>query len=136
MANTVTNTQVLVGQNEVIQYVTLASDGSQETDLVIYDSSAVATSLGITDPLTCNILSVYGSASTASTARVWLEFDATTDILAIDIPAQTNPTDKNFRYIGGLKNTAGTGITGDVTLTTTGLASGDKLTIILEVKPQ
>lgn len=142
MANTITNTRILANQKRVIQYVTISSDGSEETDLVIYDSSVVATALGITDPLTCTILDVYASASAAAPAvsgagaRVWLEFDASTDVLALDIPAGTNPTKTNFEMsFGGLKNTSGSGITGDVTLSTAGLESGDKITIILQVKP-
>lgn len=137
MANTITNTQTIVSRGLVIQYITIASDGSEETDLVLYDSSAVATSLGLAaDPLTCNLLEVYASVSAASTARVQLQFDATTDILALDIPTATDIVNKDFRPIGGLKNTGGTGITGDITLTTTGLEAGDNMTIILQVKPE
>lgn len=135
MANTIVNTRTLTGQDRVtIHYVTIASDGSEETDLVIYDSSVVATAIGITDPLICTLQSIYASVSAASTARVKLEWDATTDVLALDIPAGTNPTKNDFRPISGLKNTAGTGITGDITLTTTGLEAGDNITIIIMVK--
>lgn len=135
MANTVTNTRISANKARVIQYITIASDGTEETDLVIYDSSAVATALGIDDPLDCTILSIYATVSAAATARVKLEFDATTDVLALDIPVQTSPIKNDFSKVGGLANTAGTGITGDITLTTTGLESGDTLTIIIAVKP-
>jgi len=136
MANTITNKTLHVSSTRAVQYITLASDGTNETATVIYDSSAIATANGDADTLTCTILSLYGSASTANTARVKLLFDASTDVLAIDIPAGTNPTAVDFRRtipIGGLKNTAGSGITGDILLTTTGLASGDAITIVLEV---
>ncbi len=133
MVNTVTNTRLNAGYKNIIQYITIASDGSEETDLVVYDSSAVATALGITDPLTCAINSIYATVSAADTARVILEFDADTDVLALDIPP-LHVTKNDFKPIGGLRNTAGTGITGDITLTTTGLAAGDYITIILNVK--
>jgi hypothetical protein len=135
MANTVTDTTLHTGNAQVIKYITIASDGTEETDLVIYDSSAIATTLGLTDTSNCKILSIYATVSAASTARVKLEFDANTDVLALDIPA--NVLVKNdFRPIGGLKNTSSTGKTGDITLTTTGLESGDAITIILCVDPR
>jgi hypothetical protein len=135
MANTVTDTTLHTGNAQVIKYITIASDGTEETDLVIYDSSAIATTLGLTDTSNCKILSIYATVSAASTARVKLEFDANTDVLALDIPA--NVLVKNdFRPIGGLKNTSSTGKTGDITLTTTGLESGDAITITLCVDPR
>lgn len=41
MPNTVTNTRVVAGRDLVVQQVLLVSDGSEETDLVVYDSSAL-----------------------------------------------------------------------------------------------
>lgn len=134
MPNTVNNTQLGASTHRVIQYITLVSDSSEETDLVVYDSSATATTIGITDPLKCTIESIYATVSAATTARVRLEFDATTDVLAVDIPA-LELVKNDFRPIGGLRNYAGTGITGDITLTTTGLESGDMITICLVVRP-
>ena len=133
MANTVTSSVISTSLKEAIVYTTISSDGTEETDLVIYDSSAVATTVGTTDPLDSAIISVYASVSAAATARAWLEWDATTDVLAFDIPA-ANPVKANFRAIGGLPNQAGSGITGDITLTTTGLESGDKITLVLHVR--
>ncbi len=137
MPNTVTNTRILTSKHMVVQYITIASDGSEETDLVIYDSSAVAAALvpAIADPLDCTILSIYATVSAAAiTATVNLEFDAGTDVLALNIPVNT-VVKNDFRPIGGLANTSGSNITGDITLTTTGLTSGDSMTIILAVRP-
>ena len=141
MANTKTNTQVVVSKARVIQYLTLSSDASQETDYVVYDSSAVATTLGRTDPLKCRILSVraYLSASAptlgATTgAQCILECDATTDVLAFTIPANTH-VKFNASCYGGLPWLGATGSTGDLLLTTTGLEAGDTLTLVLEVYP-
>lgn len=134
MANTIVNTRQIAGSRSIFQYITLVSDGSEETDLVVFDSSAVATLNHFTDPLDCTIVSVYATVSAAATARVKLEFDADTDVLALDlIPLQV--THKDFSCMGGLQNTSGTGKTGDITLTTTGLESGDLITIILQVRP-
>lgn len=141
MANVITNTTIFTGNKEVVQYITLLSDGSEETGTVIYDSSAVATTLGLTDTLNCRIRSIYATVSaahptaTGGGARVKLLFDATTDVLALDIPPNTL-VKNDFLKVGGLRNTAGSGKTGDILLTTTGLESGDAITIILSVDPR
>ena len=134
MSNTNTITVISSSLKEAVVYVTIDSDGTEETDLVIYDSSAVASLVGTTDPLDSTILSVYASVSAAVTARVELQWDASTDVLALDIPAGTNATKCNWRSIGGLPNQGGSGKTGDITLTTTGLESGDNITIVLHVR--
>lgn len=138
MANTNKLVNIVYTAKEAVVYLTIASDGTEETDLLIYDSSAVAAEIakinpGFPDPLTCRILEVYGSVAAASTARVKLEWDASTDVLAMDIPAGQSPTKANFRKHGGLTNQGGTGINGDILLTTTGLESGDTITIVLTV---
>lgn len=133
MSNTIKNVELSANPKTVVKYITLASDGTNETATIIYDSSAIATTLGLTDPLTCGFLEVYATASVASTARIKLLWDATTDVLALDIPPGQSPTKACFRSIGGLINQGGTGITGDILLTTTGLASGDAITLVLTI---
>lgn len=133
MANTITNTTLMLGNSKVVKYVCIASDGTQETDYVLYDSSAIAASLGKSDPLNCKIRSLQCFSSSAA-AVMKLEWDAATDVLALALPLRD--VDVCFDSFGGLKNTAGTGKTGDILLTTTGLASGDSVTIILTVGPE
>lgn len=140
MANTITTKTILATKARIILYVTLASDGTNETNTVIYDSSVQAAALvpPISDPLTSTILRVRAYASTASTARVVLRWDATTPILALSIPTGQEAIEQDFQHsIGGLPNLAkgNTGVTGDITLTTTGLASGDSIDLVLEVRP-
>jgi hypothetical protein len=134
--NTKTLKNVIVNPKEAWVYLTLASDGTNETNYVVYDSSVVATAAGDTDPLTSAIIELYASASAAQTARVVLRWDATTPVLAMDIPAGTNPTKFCAGDLMCLPNQGGSGITGDITLTTTGLASGDAITILMRVKRQ
>lgn len=129
MPNAVTINKVLNGVTHRVVYMTLVSDGSEETDLVVYDSSAFQG----TDTLTCRIDKIEYSFSAASTARAYLEFDASTDVLAFNIlPGFAQKFD--FRDIGGLQNYAGTGKTGDITLTTTGLESGDTMALVLVLR--
>ena len=137
MANTNTLTTLVAGKNEVVIHLAMFSDGTEETDLVIYDSSAVATTLGLTDSLNCSILEIHSaiSSNTAATTtpQMRLEFDATTDVMAWSLPVGQGHY--NFRKIGGLKNTSGTGITGDITLTSVALQASDNMSLVLIVRP-
>jgi hypothetical protein len=135
MANTKTVTVLVTGKRRTVVYATIAYVDAQETNMVIYDSSAIATTLGIADHLKCRIKRIFSLACTASTARINLLFDATAPVVACGISNLASPVNICFDEVGGLKNYAGTGITGDVTLTTTGLAAGDTITLLLEVEP-
>lgn len=134
MANTINQTTLVQGKKKIVRYVTLVSDGTEETDLVIYDSSALNT----VDPLTCKIVEIAGVVqildNTAVDVSVYLEFDATTDVHAISLPIG-RPFCLNFDHFGGLKNYAGSGITGDIVLTTTGLEAGDRIALAITVDP-
>jgi hypothetical protein len=135
--NTVTNTRTIAGKKKVVQYITILSDGTEETGTVIYDSSAVATLLGVADPLKSTIRDIRYVASGNSTIAHLL-FDASTDVVAMSLPYSGGAAalKMDFKDIGGLPNTGGSGRTGDILLTTTGLNSGDTLTIILTVDPE
>ena len=129
--NVITNKRIISGTKRVIQYISIDSDGTEETDLVIYDSSAVATAIGKVDSLMCTILSItYSTSSVLGINK--LEWDGTTDVLAWGL---TRDGQFDFTKFGGLKNTAGAGITGDVLLTTTGLVAGDVVSLIIELMP-
>ncbi len=141
MSNTITNTTIVKGRDLVINQIAISSDGSEETDLVVYDSSAVATLLGKSDPLSCNIQRIQIAWQKAANLTSWtIEYDATTDILALPIQlgASLNPyLDMDFRGQGGIVNLANgtTGATGDVLLTTLVMDSGDKMLVNLWVRP-
>lgn len=134
MPNVVNNKRISLSRKAVTQYITIMSDGTQETDLVIYDNSDVCSALGILDTLTCT-LNCIKFVSNSAAGIMHLEFDATTDVLALTLPFNGRSMKMGFEYFGGLKNTAGAGVTGDITLTTTGLAAGESVTIIIEARP-
>lgn len=135
MANTVTLKNLVIGQHKVISYITIFGvGGAQETNTIIYDSSVIATALGIKDPLTSTIVSIRSSSNSVA-GLCKLNWDANTPVLAWAIPLAGNEGTYKFYHFGGLKNQGSTGITGDITLTTTGLAAGESLTIVLEVRP-
>ncbi len=137
MANTITDTTIENGSKNVIKYIAINSDGTEETGTVIYDSSVLATARGVADPLMCKIRKIKYATSigNALDANIKLLFDATTDVLATSIPLN-HEGEMDFTNIGNLKNTAGTGITGDILITTTGLVSGDSITLELLVTPK
>lgn len=138
MANTINQTFIIEDSRRVVKYITLVSDGSQETNTIVYDSSAVASDVGIADQLNCRIEKVWFTASkAASTATIDLDFDATTDVLALPINMSATGDSNlhmDYTFFGGLKNYAGAGRTGDILLTTTGLASGDAFTLVLDIR--
>lgn len=127
MANTVTQ-RTLYGSgddNLIIRSIHIVSDGSEETDLVVYDNSAF-----INDVSKGSLLKVQASGSTCVCR---LEWDQTTDspIASFD-PAHTQ--ELCFEHFGGVKNPNGSGATGDILLTTTNLDSGDEVTLFLYIR--
>ena len=59
-----------------------------------------------------------------------LEFDATTNVLAIPLPADSTG-DEYYDLFTGIPNNAGSGVTGDIDFTTVGHSNGDSYSIIL-----
>ena len=60
-------------------------------------------------------------------------FDASTDVLAWEVPADYADT-ADFSEFVGLVNNAGSGKTGDINFTTVGHSSGDSYSIVLKLK--
>lgn len=124
MANTVTQ-RTLVGSSNsrnVIRMIHIISDGTEESDLVVYDNSAF-----VADVSKGNLEQVYVMGDAAV---VRLEWDQTADSPAISVDA-ANGTHFDFRQFGGISNPNGTRATGDLVLTTNDLDAGDEITIIL-----
>jgi hypothetical protein len=133
MANTKTSTQVLASAKHTIQYFTLVCVGNaQETNTIIYNASATLFTLGVPFNATSRINSIKWS-SNSSAGLVTLNWDATTPVVAWSLPLGGRSSHQCFREFGGLPNQGGTGITGNITLTTTGLATGDTLSLVLDV---
>ena len=127
MPNTVTQ-QTLWGSastKRVIRAIHLVSDGSEETDLVVYDNSAFVANTGVGRLIRAEIHGAF-------TGAVRLEWDQSTDAPICSLGA--NDYKVCYRKIGGHVNPAGTGATGDIVLTTTALANLDEFTLIIEVE--
>ncbi len=123
MADTVSSQTIIDGSKYVVQKFTNISDGTGESAVVKVDVSALSP-----------------AATTVSIEKIWytvtgmvatLLWDATTDVRIVDLSGYGELDMKDF---GGLINNAGTGITGDILLTTTGHSSGDSYSIILKMR--
>lgn len=130
MADTVTSQTIQDGSRSAVLKFTNVSDGTGESAVTKIDVSALKS-----DPAS-------GSAcSKVSIEEVWFStvgmgvkifFDATADVLALELPADM--TDHlNFSSFSGIPNNAGSGVTGDIQFTTVGHTSGDTYSVVLKV---
>lgn len=127
MVNTVVQRTLVGGGNSryIVREITIISDGSEETDLVIYDNSAFIANVN-----KGRLMKVQASGSSCVCR---LEWDQTTDaVIASFDPAYTQEI--NFEAVGGHANPKATGATGDIVLSTTSLDNGDEVTLIITVK--
>lgn len=126
MTNTITQRTLMGGGSErnIIRSIHIVSDGTEETDLVVYDNSAF-----INNTSKGKLRKVWISGSDCV---VRLEWDQSTDSPAYaGNPASDDFTD--FSAFGGIKNPGGTGATGDLVLTTSGLDSGDEVFLVIHI---
>jgi hypothetical protein len=121
MAHAVTTQTLIDGSRNTIIKVNIKGDGitaAELTNYVIFDASAYVTAS--TSNKLCRIQYCLNGFSAE------LHWDATTDVPLISL-ASDHPQDHNFfnDYMGfaGLVNNAGDGVTGDILITTNGLAS-------------
>ena len=72
--------------------------------------------------------------------RVQIDFDASTNVPALVLGGSAAAGNVqghlDFRSFGGIKNNAGSGVTGDIDVTTSGHTNLDHYTIILELRKQ
>ena len=133
MANTINIAYNTTGNRKTVIYYTLLSDGSNQTASAVYTSATACTTLGITDTKNSAIVAIHALSNSAS-AVIHLLWKASSNVLAFTVPRTGAQVDMDFNDIGGLQNTSTTGKTGDILITTTGLASGESITLVLEVK--
>lgn len=139
MSNTITSAILQADPRKVVVYYTLVSDGSNQSATNLYSASTALTAIQTNFPNFSNtaktaIKDICAYAAVGSTARVELLWKATTNVMAFTIPPMTR-VENCFESIGGLQNQGGSGVTGDILITTTGLASGDQIVIVLTVRP-
>lgn len=127
MVNTVTQRTIYGGgsSNLVVRSIHIVSDGSEESDLVIYDNSTLVNDI--------TVGSLVKVQATGSSCIARLEWDASTDVPILSFDPSTS-SDMDFSCFGGIRNPGGTGATGDILLTTANLDAGDEVSLILYIK--
>jgi len=122
MADAVATQTILDGSRKTTMKFTNISDGTGESAVRKVDVSAL--SPAATDVKISRV--IYDCAG----MDVQLLWDATANVHAYTLSGDGVI---DFKPMGGLINNAGTGKTGDILFTTTGHASGDSYSIILEM---
>jgi hypothetical protein len=127
MADAVTSQTIQDGEKTAILKFTNVSDGTGESAVKKVDVSALTkNSAG----QTCTSVSVARIYWATVGMSVKLEFDASTNVLLLGLPADSTG-DEYYDLFSGIPNNAGSGVTGDIDFTTTGHSSGDSYSIIL-----
>ena len=127
MADAVTSQTIQDGERTAILKFTNVSDGTGESAVKKVDVSALTkNSAG----QTCTSVSVARIYWATVGMSVKLEFNASTNVLLLGIPADSTD-DEFYDLFSGIPNNAGSGVTGDIDFTTTAHSSGDSYSIIL-----
>ena len=127
MADAVTSTTLMDSDRVAIIQLTNTSDGTGEAAVKKIDVSALSDSSTGQACTGVRLARIVYSTFGMSVKLLW---DATTDTICWDLNADYT-TDEDFTDFGGIRNTAGSGKTGDIMLTTTGHSDGDSYVIVL-----
>jgi hypothetical protein len=124
MANAVTSQTLIDGDRNLVILLTGVLDTSNEARTIKVDVSSYAPA-----PTFVRVDRIQYSIS--NQLSVILDWDATTDVTFLTLADCGEIEARNF---GGLTNNAGTGVTGDIYLTTVGWASGiQTYSVLLEM---
>jgi hypothetical protein len=129
MADAVTSTTLMDSDRVAIIQLTSTSDGTGEAAVKKIDVSALSDSSTGQACTGVRLAKIVYSTFGMSVKLLW---DATTDTICWDLNADYT-TDEDFTEFGGIRNTSGSGKTGDIMLTTTGHSDGDSYVIVLTV---
>ena len=127
MADTVTSQTIQDGERVAVLKFTNVSDGTGESAVKKVDVSALTTNSAGESCTSVSIARIYWACVGM---RVNIEFDATTNVLAMPLPADSTG-DEYYDLFSGIPNNAGSGVTGDIDFTTVGQSCGDAYSIIL-----
>ena len=129
MADAVATQTIQDGERNAVLRFTNVSDGTGESNVVKVDVSALAKNSAGQSCTEVHIQRFYWATVGMS---VKLDFDASTNVLAIGLPADSTG-DEYYDSFSAIPNNAGSGKTGDILFSTTGHSSGDTYMIILEL---
>ena len=129
MADAVTSQTIQDGERKAVLKFTNASDGSGESAVKKVDVSALANN-SAGDTCTGGAINKIWWQCTGMSVKI--EFDATSNVLAIGLSEDSNGY-HDYSDFSGIPNNAGSGVTGDLDFTTVGAGSGDTYMIVLEL---
>ena len=133
MADAVTKTTVEDGPKRALIYCTNTSDGTGESAVVKVDVSALSS---LQDGTACTGVRIQKIVFSNVGMGVKLLWDASTDVIAVELPADYSDT-LDYSDMSGLPNVAASGgKTGDIQLTTIGHSSGDTYSVVLHCLKQ
>ena len=133
MADAVTATTVEDGPKKAVFYLTNTSDGTGESAVTKIDVSGLAS---LQDGTTCTGVRIQKIVFTNVGMGVKLLWNASTNVIAAELPADYSDT-LDYSDLSGLPNVAASGgNTGDVKLTTVGHSNGDTYSIVLHCLKQ
>ena len=129
MADVVTSQTIQDGERKAVLKFTNASDGTGESAVKKVDVSALTKNSKGETCTTVQINKIWWQCTGMS---VKIDFDATTNVLAIGLSPDSNGF-HDYSNFSGIPNNAGSGVTGDLDFTTVGHSDGDTYMIILEL---
>ena len=129
MADVVTSQTIQDGSRKAVLKFTNASDGTGESAVTKVDVSALSSNAA---GESCSSVQINKILWQCTGMSVKIEFDATTNVLAIGLSEDSNGY-HDYSDFSGIPNNAGSGKTGDLAFTTVGHSSGDTYMIILEL---
>ena len=128
MADAVTATTVEDGPKRAVFYLTNTSDGTGESAVTKIDISELSS---LQDGTACTGVRIQKITFTNVGMGVKLLWDATTYVIAAQLPADYSDT-LDYSDMSGLPNVAASGgNTGDIQLTTIGHSSGDTYSVVI-----
>jgi hypothetical protein len=130
MADAVSTTTISDGTHRAVIQLTNLSDGSGESAVTKIDVSALAS---LPDGTACSGVTIEKvSHSVTGFTQIQLLWGATTNTIALAL-AESSNGHMDFSDFGGLKNTSGSGKTGDIKITTVGAANLDTYVVVLDL---
>ena len=135
MADAVTSQTLADGDKIAVIKLTNISDGTGEASVKKVDVSALAANSA---GAACAHATINQIWYDIGGMRVALEWNATSNVVAAVLGGSAAAGNVSghwdYRSFGGIKNNAGSGITGDIDLTTHGHTAHDHYTIVLELR--
>jgi len=133
MADAVTSQKIVDTDKKLVYKFTNISDGSGEASVENIDVSGLNTN---SEGDTCSRITLTQIWYDLGGMRVAIEWNATSNVVALVLGGSAAAGVENghfdFREFGGISNNAGSGINGDVDLTTHGHTAHDHYTIVAE----